>query len=80
MLPNITFFSLVRADTQIDELQFISSQNFGIHGPYGGGDTDMYVSSFIGCELEYLSGASGSGIDQISFHYLCPDSDPTEPK
>ncbi len=64
---------LVRTGSKIDELQFISTQNGGVHGPYGGGGGDAYASSFPGCELEYLSGSSGSEVDQLTFHYVCPD-------
>merc|ERR1711981_689442 len=58
----------------IDRLEFITSKG-KVCGPYGGRGGDAFVSSFPGCFLSYISGASHNYIDSLTFHWECPDVD-----
>merc|ERR1712141_576782 len=62
------------AHKYIDRLEFITSKG-KVCGPYGGRNGDAFVSSFPGCFLSYISGASHNYIDSLIFHWECPDVD-----
>merc|ERR1712141_154984 len=56
----------------IDQLEFVTSSG-RVCGPYGGREGDDFVSSFPGCFLSYISGASKNWVDSLTFHWECPD-------
>jgi len=61
------------AERYIDRLEFITS-NGRVCGPYGGRKGDNFVSSFPGCYLSYISGASHNYVDSLTFHWECEDT------
>merc|ERR1719400_2721567 len=60
------------AHNYIDRIEFITS-NGRICGPYGGNGGDDFVSTFPGCFLSYISGASHKYIDSLTLHWECED-------
>merc|ERR1712223_580597 len=60
------------AHKYIDRIEFITSSG-RVCGPYGGNGGDNFVSTFPGCFLSYISGASHNYVDSLTLHWECED-------